>query len=149
VCIIAVISDEELAEKIRSALERHPEVSKDNITVLVSGGKVTLGGRVSDQAECALAEEVARSIESVNKVKNYLNVHPEGSVADAQCARMLSEVLRSINELSDAHIRVAVNYGVALLSGEVPTDDQKNWAEAMVKEYGIVSVLNELQVRSS
>jgi len=146
---MAVVSDEELAEKVRSALEKRPEVSKDNITVLAGGGTVTLSGRVSSQAECALAEDIAGGIDGVDRVRSYLSVHREGSIADAQCARVLSEALRSTSELSDARIRVAVNYGVALLSGEVAKADQKNLAAATVKQRGIVSVLNELRVRGS
>jgi osmotically-inducible protein OsmY len=47
ITVAAKVHPQDVHAKIRAALERNAEVEAGNVTVSVTGGKVTLGGKVS------------------------------------------------------------------------------------------------------
>ena len=68
------VSSSEVKTNIEQALRRAAEVDADNITVSVSQGKVTLGGKVASWAERREAERAAWSAQGVNEVVDYLTI---------------------------------------------------------------------------
>jgi osmotically-inducible protein OsmY len=64
----------DVSAKIRGALERNAEIEANNIAVAVSGGKVTLSGRVRDWTEREAIERAAWSAPGVNEVEDKLVV---------------------------------------------------------------------------
>jgi osmotically-inducible protein OsmY len=61
-------------EKIRAAIERHAALDADKITVSVSGGRVTLGGKVSAWIEREAAERAAWSAPGVIEVEDKIEL---------------------------------------------------------------------------
>lgn len=59
---------------IRAALERNAEVEADKISVSVSGGKVTLSGRVNAWTEREAAERAAWSAAGVSQVEDLIEL---------------------------------------------------------------------------
>src|SRR5579885_634429 len=65
---------EDVQAKIRAALERNAEVEANQVTVDVSGGKVTLGGRVNAWTERETIERAAWSASGVNEVEDLIEL---------------------------------------------------------------------------
>ena len=81
--VVAVINDitltprieaEDVRAKIRAALERNAEVEANNVTISVSGGKVTLGGRVNAWTEREAIERAAWSAPGVTQVDDRIEL---------------------------------------------------------------------------
>jgi len=68
------VRSEDIRAKIRAALERNAEVEAGNITVDVSGGKVTLGGRVHGWTEREAIERAAWSAPGVTQVEDHIEL---------------------------------------------------------------------------
>jgi osmotically-inducible protein OsmY len=68
------VRPEDVHAKICAALERHAEVEAGRITVAISGGKVTLGGKVSAWAEREAAERAAWSAPGVTEVEDRIEL---------------------------------------------------------------------------
>jgi osmotically-inducible protein OsmY len=65
---------EDVHAEIRGALERNAEIEANNITVNVTGGKVTLGGRVNAWTEREAAERAAWSVPGVTQVEDEIEL---------------------------------------------------------------------------
>ena len=65
---------EDVRAKIRAALERNAEVEANHITVNVSGGKVTLAGKVNAWTEREAAERAAWSAPGVTQVEDRIEL---------------------------------------------------------------------------
>jgi osmotically-inducible protein OsmY len=66
------VRPEDIHAKIRAALERNAEVEASNISVNVSGGKVTLGGKVNAWTEREAVERAAWSAPGVTQVEDQI-----------------------------------------------------------------------------
>lgn len=64
----------DIKHRIEDALKRNAEVEANQIRVLVSGGRVTLEGKVKAWHERALAERAAWAAPGVNMVEDHLAV---------------------------------------------------------------------------
>jgi hyperosmotically inducible periplasmic protein len=67
------VDDASVTAKVKSTLLADNQVSGMKIDVDTSNGVVTLNGSVSTAAERARAEQLARDIEGVRSVRNYLS----------------------------------------------------------------------------
>lgn len=67
-------ADIKLAARIRTAILQDAQVASvsDSVTIVVRGGRVTLQGRVKDQAQKKAVEAVTRGVPGVEKVDNLL-----------------------------------------------------------------------------
>jgi osmotically-inducible protein OsmY len=79
--VVAVMNDiivaprvepEDVRAKIRAALERNATIEANNVTVSVSGGKVTLGGRVNAWNEREAIRRAAWSAPGVHQVDDQM-----------------------------------------------------------------------------
>jgi hypothetical protein len=63
-----------LAERVRQALARDPDIPDDVVDVSANGGVVSLWGTVGSAKERERAVEIARAVEGVQRVENKLTI---------------------------------------------------------------------------
>ena len=139
------ITDEKVAESLRSALALDRNINTDFVRVYVDEGMVTLRGSVDSfwgKERCA---EIASEIDGVLQVINELTVVPTHNVSDDQIATEISDVLDRMNMLDLEAVTVKVEQGVVTLSGKVPHWNSYYSAEYAAKNTrGVKNVINEL-----
>jgi osmotically-inducible protein OsmY len=74
IVIVAKVGPDDVHAKIRAALERNAEIEAGRVTVAVSGGKVTLGGRVNAWTEREAIEHAAWSAPGVTEVEDRIEI---------------------------------------------------------------------------
>jgi len=74
IVVAAKVRPEDVHEKIQAALERNAEIEAGRITVAVSGGKVTLGGKVNAWTEREAVERAAWSAPGVTEVEDRIEL---------------------------------------------------------------------------
>jgi len=72
------LSAEDIRKQIDAALDRHAGLDSDSITVVVDGGKVTLGGSVKTDDERHMAARVAWTPQGVSDVVNNIELERRG-----------------------------------------------------------------------
>jgi hyperosmotically inducible periplasmic protein len=95
----AAVTDSSLDSRIEAAIEKDATLGKRDIDVDVSGGVVTLKGKVRTAAERAHAEQLA-TIPGVTRVQNDLIVDP--SVMDSKADRAAEKTKAGTNKAIDA-----------------------------------------------
>ncbi len=74
IVVVPRVRPDDVHAKIRAALERNAEVEANRITVAVSGGKVTLGGKVGAWSEREAVERAAWSAPGVTEVEDRIEL---------------------------------------------------------------------------
>ena len=165
--------DEALSERIKHVLERDPYVESDEITVDATNGVVYLYGMVPTHYEKAHAEDLTARLGGVVAVENRLVVmeapKPYASDPYVDEWRMTDYEWYRIPPLATAtgdaaiqeeierelfwspfveadQVEVAVENGVAILSGTVDSWSEYNAATANAQESGAVDVENNMVV---
>jgi osmotically-inducible protein OsmY len=69
-------SDERIYEEVCERLTEHPSIDASEVEVSVSGGDVTLAGRVESRAVKHLTETMVETVSGVKEVHNQLRVVP-------------------------------------------------------------------------
>ncbi|MCI1188644.1 BON domain-containing protein [Hymenobacter sp. DH14] len=160
--------DSIIRQNIRDALARDPYVGDFDFMVLVRNGKVYLDGRVGNHFEQEHAADVAAGIGGVAEVVNRLEatgstcatgVRPYGPPAWGLRPTLLPDPDYALAErirrrhfwsasLYHQDVHVAVENGVALLTGTVDTWFDREQAGFEAYEAGARFVNNELKVHS-
>jgi osmotically-inducible protein OsmY len=140
------LTDNEVANYVRAALDAHAEVLKEAITVSVSGGVATLEGSVRDTWQHALAEDIARSARGVRDVHNRLAVDLEQQINDEEISYVIQSAIRHLCGRSGTDVKVAVSDRAVVLSGTVATLPTKEHAERLARIHGALNVRNDIQV---
>lgn len=123
-----------------------------DINVDTRDAVVTLFGTVDSQEARSQAEAEARKVEGVREVRNELQVVPASeaeSVArtDEQLHDAIERRLEDSPRLGEADIDVAVENGVARLTGSVPSGSDRVSALALArKTQGVRKVIDDLRV---
>lgn len=145
-------SDAWITTKTKIALLTDDVVPGMDVNVDTFDGNVALHGAVGSEAEKMRAEEKAKSIAGVKKVRNLLAVVPEEArdaqaVEDAELERQVATVLNRDKALEDSDISVkSVNDGVIVLAGDAKTlsDHQRALEDARSID-GVRQVASEIQ----
>jgi osmotically-inducible protein OsmY len=140
-------TDTELADRVRNAIERDPYLERYDITVTVVNGKAYLYGAVDSQFEKTQAEMVASNVAGVIEVSNELDVTERWTWRDDWEIRqdIESELWWSPFVDSD-QVTVAVDDGVATLTGTVDSWQERSAAAENAREGGAKRVRNRLRV---
>ncbi len=138
--------DHQTAEQVRAALDAQADIVKETITVSVTNGVVVLAGTAASSWERDLALDVAIGVRGVREVKNLLLVDPVEQVDAAALADKIEKALGQARRLKNVPVRVGVNGGHVVLSGEVPELQQKEIAERVARRFGPLWIHNEIVV---
>ena len=132
--------DAALTQDVKNALLRDPYVSRFDMNVSASNARVYLEGRVDSTFEKNHSEfvEVRNNLEVVD-----LEIPRK---TDWAVRRDIEQGLRWSPYVQGAGIKVAVDNGVAVLSGTATSWEERIAAGRIAERAGAESVLNQLQV---
>ena len=140
-------SDDEITNAVKDAFLYDPRVFSFNPDISVRDGVVYLNGVVDNLKAKQSAEQDAKNVVGVLRVKNYLKVRPV-SIPDNDDlkAKIESEILMD-PVLKLWKIDVKANNGIVYLNGAVDSYFEKTKAEDLVsKTKGVINVENNLSV---
>ena len=125
------------------------DVIRGAIEIEVRDGVVTLNGEVPGLGVKRLAGVLAWWVPGSRDVVNGLAVTPDQADNDFEMADAVRLALEKDPYVNAAQIRVGARGGAVRLQGLVPTDSEKEMAEADAwYVFGVDRVLNELEVRA-
>ncbi|KZZ63625.1 hypothetical protein A3765_07820 [Oleiphilus sp. HI0130] len=142
--------------KVEMALMLDKNLNNFEIDTTVVGTTAFLTGRVDNELDQRLAEEIAASVEGVTEVENNLTV-AQGSaeapideqLVDARVDAVLAMKLLLENEVTSKNIDIETEDGVVILSGSVPTQAEADLAIAIANNTsGVEKVESKLEVES-
>jgi osmotically-inducible protein OsmY len=157
--VVTGVTDSAITTSIKTEIGVNPNVNTFGVHVSTNDGVVTLSGRVEDETQKALAEQIARDTKGVTDVVNNLTIIPttitekqerafkqratDKSVATAVRSRMVFN-----KESKGLKVGVDVVNGVVTLHGVVNTEEQKERLGKIASgTKGVESVVNNLVVR--
>ncbi|MGP9803001.1 BON domain-containing protein [Rheinheimera sp. NSM] len=145
--------------KAETTLLLNGNLNSFDINTDVKNGAVTLTGKVENEVDKALAEELIENLDGVTGVDNQLTVVASGNkgnkagdkdnsgLKDAKIATVVKTRLLFESEVSGTAIDVDAENGVVTLQGEVDSAAEKDLAVAIAKNTADVSrVIDKLQV---
>jgi osmotically-inducible protein OsmY len=143
--------DAKVARHVRLALLLDPDLHQDDITVTVKNHLVMLEGRVDSEYARKQAGRVAAKAWGAAEVVNNLEVVPGRERAtrdDWQIKQDVESELHWSPYVDADAVSVAVNYGVAVLTGTVEDLRARRAATLNARQGGAVEVQNHLKVRN-
>ncbi len=142
-----------LYTQVMEKLKFEPSVDASNITIAIKeDGIVVLGGKVKSYTEKYLAEKAVEKIESVKGIANEIEVELISGYKreDADIVKAALDALKWTLFVPHKHIKVTVEHGHLAVDGNVSFHFQKERIEKVVRDlYGVISVTNNIQVKSS
>ncbi|ROT47517.1 BON domain-containing protein [Candidatus Cardinium hertigii] len=149
-----MVTDGELYTVVMEKLAFEPRLNASNITVSIKGNHdiVLLGGTVKTFIEKSIAENAVKNIAEVRGVVDEIKVNPTvlGKRSDAEIAEAVTSALKLNVMIPDKCIKIVVEKGHVILSGELEWQYQKNTAMSIVsKLWGVKAVVNNMVVKPS
>jgi len=143
-------TDQEITQKVEDALRRDPFVDRFEVGVTTFGREVSLAGEVDSWFDRSRAETVASTVQGVIDVHNNLEVSREAAlVGDRRLEEAIEDELFWSPFVDSDEINVAVDGGVATLTGAVDNWADYSWAAENAREAGARSVRNNIKVRKN
>jgi osmotically-inducible protein OsmY len=145
-----MISDAVLKQDVAEELAWRPEIDSDHIGITAHNGIVTLKGYVPTYVQKHAAEAAVKRVAGVRGVVENLQVYLAGSnpTEDEELARRATNSLDWDALVPRKSVKVTVEGGWVILSGEVSCQYQKNAAENAVRKlYGVVLVVNNVTIK--
>jgi osmotically-inducible protein OsmY len=156
---ITAINDQWTAGLVEGALLFNPHLNNFAIGVEAKGDTVTLSGAVKTETERALAEQIALSLDSVDKVNNQIDIvkQPEvvksdgeglkGVSSDATITTRVKTRLLANGQTTGLAIKVNTAEGKVLLSGSAGSGTERDLAYYIAKNTrGVVGVDNQIKI---
>ena len=141
------LSDTDITTAVENNLDTDPAVSANLIDVATFDGIVTLDGKVPNLLSKGRAARVAESIKGVRSVVNTLQVMPQIRT-DRQIRRDIEVALLADPAADSYEISVAVNDGIATLTGTVESRAEKQLADRVAKTVrGLKQLNNDIMVK--
>jgi osmotically-inducible protein OsmY len=143
------MSDRDLQEQVRNALDWEPSIDPAHIGVSADGGVVTLRGDVRTYSEKTTAERVTLGVYGVKAVANDLTVRlGDGQKrTDTDVAQAVLSALRWNTMVPEEDITVSVADGWVTLKGRVDWEYQRAAAANAVRDLtGVRGVSSEITI---
>jgi len=139
-------SDDAVAHRALSVLRWDTQIPGDGIQVKVDHGVVTLIGSVDWQFQRAAAEERVRTLAGVAAVDNRLVLRP--TAASAEIKNQIDRAFSRHTRLHAAGIAVDIDGSKVILTGHVPSIDERETAENIAwSAAGVAEVEDHLVVQ--
>jgi osmotically-inducible protein OsmY len=145
-------TDAQVQQDVIAELKWEPSVNAAQIGVEVKDGIVTLAGHVGTYAEKWTAERAAQRVAGVKALAVEMEVRLTGSSRrnDVDIARSVENVLQWMTYLPKDSIKVMVENGWIILSGEVDWQYQRQAAVDAVRYLmGVTGVSDQIAVKPS
>ncbi len=143
-------TDAQLQADVADELQWDPAIHAAHVGVVAKAGVVSLTGYLQTYAERVAIERAVQRVEGVKAVAVTLEVKlaPGHHRSDAEIAEAAESIFRWNVSIPDDRIRVKVDKGRVLLSGEVDWDFQRRSAEKAVHALtGVVAVRNHITLK--
>lgn len=143
-------ADEMIRKDVMAELAYDPRLTGSTIDVSVSGGMVTLAGRVTSYEQKIAAEMAAQRVRGVRAIAADLHTVPSNDAQhdDKEIAKRIANVLTWSANVPN-QVQAVVDHGWVTLSGEVEWNYQRQNAERAARSLdGVVGVFNNIAVRS-
>jgi osmotically-inducible protein OsmY len=140
--------DSHIAAAALAALRAHASIPADNIKVIVRNGWITLEGEVSLRFQHDTAEMAVQNLWGVKGVVNNITLRalPQATATDVKTK--IEDAFRRHAQLDADAIRVSVDDGKLILSGEVHSLRERNDAEAAAwAAPGVRQIENRIRVQ--
>ncbi len=142
-------SDSEIKEAVKDALLFDPRVYSFNPEVDVQYGIVTLSGEVDNLKAKMAAEQDAKNVVGVVRVKNYMKVEPAYIPKDDELEADIEMSLIKDPVLENWEVDVTADNGIVYLNGNVDSYFEKIQAEDIAaRTKGVVAVKNNINVNN-
>jgi osmotically-inducible protein OsmY len=139
-------SDTELAEAGLHALRANVSVPMRDLKMVVRDGWVTLEGTVDAGYQREIAENCVSHLHGVRGVTNMLAVKPFTTVSDVKTK--IEAAFRRHAQIDAQKIHISTTNGTVMLSGEVPSWQERREAESAAwAAPGVTRVENTIAVR--
>jgi osmotically-inducible protein OsmY len=141
-------NDTDISQAVRHALQWDVLVPDERIRSTVSNGVVTLDGRVDTWGQYDDAVRCVRNLVGVVEVRPFLRVEPTAASTSPSAVRTAIErALERHAEDAAKHVQIAIADGKVILSGEVPTWQERQAIEGAVRGTpGVRRVDNQVRI---
>lgn len=126
------VDDATLVNRVENALAASPWVNAQEIKTSARNGLITLTGLVDTQEEMEWAVDTAYQVPGVKAVVSEIFTRHRSQGDDLRLTEQLVAKLGE-NRLNSAQVRAFVMDGIAFLSGEVYSDEDRERAESLVQ----------------
>lgn len=133
-------SDSEIQADVEKVLQINQSVQHPPIATAVSGGTVSLLGKVDSLAQKRIAEFAAAGVRGVSEVDNQITVRMSIDRSDEELREEIIALIAQSVYFDNAEIDVQVNEHVAKLSGAVGSVAAKDRLEQVAEIWGIAAV---------
>jgi osmotically-inducible protein OsmY len=133
-------SDSEIQSDVEKVLQINQSVEHPPITTEVSGGTVSLLGKVDSLAQKRIAEFAAAGVRGVSEVDNQITVRMSSDRTDEELRAEISALIVQSVYFDNADIDVQVEEHAAKLSGAVGSVAAKERLEQIAEIWGIATV---------
>ncbi len=139
------LADDEIAHRITNILRWHTSVPDEGIQVSVSGGQVTLRGKVEWAYQHEAVKHAVRGMSGVTEIVDEIEV--SSGLRPGDISENIERALKREAEIEAAAIRVRVAGGRVVLEGRVRSPAEREVVErAAWAVPGVHSVEDRLQV---
>lgn len=142
------VDDATLVNRVEDAMVASPWVDAHEIKTTARNGLVTLTGMVGYQEEMEWAVDTAYQVPGVKAVVSEIFARHRSQGEDLW---MTEQLVRKLGQhgMTSQQVRAFVQEGIAFLSGEVYSDEDRRWAESMGQHVeGITGINSSIKVAS-
>jgi osmotically-inducible protein OsmY len=141
------MTGQSISDAVSDELLYDQAVLSTNINVQTTDGIVTLTGEVDNILAKERAARIAEVVKGVRSVINRINVEPEEKRSDTELKNRISNALLEDPAADSFEISVSVDDGIATLSGNVDSWQEKELAAKVAKGVdGLKELNNEIDV---
>lgn len=135
------VDDATLINRVENAFVASPWVDAHEIKTTARNGLITITGMVDTQEEIEWAVDTAYQVPGVKAVVSELFARHRSQGEDLQ---MTEQLVRKLGQhgMTSQQVRAFVQDGIAFLSGEVYSDEDRRWAESMPHHVAGIHGLN-------